>query len=255
MADKGSLKNACVTRFHGNNVTTSIVVRDPYGLAIDEVGCVYATDCCFHRLYKFDNNLNFIKKVGNGKGGRGDAEFSFPHGVDVIHGMVYVCDNGSCRVKVYDQHLNHKYSFGDRKAEQPFDEKTLFGPVDIAGDSEDGLYVADNKKMAIVKFRMRVVGAPEFVRNIVHKELRLPSGLTIDSHDLIYVTDKLNNHILVFNSKGTLVTTLWKTFMQAPRAICCEKGRDSAAMYVSDNHHEVNVWKCDIQYIYSSFTQ
>ena len=251
VADKGSVKNACVMRIHGNTENSSVVVRDPYGIALDDKAeNVYVADCSSHRLYMFDEKLNFKKKIGTGKGGRYIEEFSYPHGVAVLRGMVYVCDNGNCRVKVYDQELNYKYSFGGRESEEHFDETTLFGPAAIAGDSKDGLYVADNKKMAIVKFRMKDNDPPVFVRNIEHKSLQMPSGITVDSYDFIYAIDRLSKCILVFQPTGTLVREFANDkLLRAPQAIYCVKGRPGlCVLYVSDADIEVNVWKCEIKY-------
>lgn len=250
MADKGSVQNACVMRIHGHTENSAVIVADPYGVAIDDDGNVYVTDCRSHLLYKFDKELNFKDKAGTGKRGQDKTTFHFPHGVAVIGGMVYVCDNGSCRVKVYGTDLVHQYSFGSRSREERFDEQTLYGPVDIAGDSKNGLYVADNKKMAVVKFRLREQGRipPECVQNIAHKQLRMPSGLTVDSNDFIYVTDKLSNDIIVFDSNGLHIAMLNTKMMHSPRAICSEKGQgESTVLYVSDNENAVNIWKCTIK--------
>lgn len=251
ITDKGSLKNACIMRIHGSTETTSIVVRDPYGIALDEDGNVYATDCSSHRFLMFEENLNFKEQVGAGRQKPQDDQFSYPHGVAVIGEMVYVCDHGNCRVKVYSQKLDLLYSFGERKKEDVFEEQNLYGPVDIAGDSQGGLYVADDKKNAIVKFRLREKGLlqPDFVRNMVHKSLKMPTGLTVDSYDYIYVIDKLSKCIIVFNPTGSSLDVYDIKCMLAPQAICCVQGPEgSSVFYVSDMDSEVNVWKCNMKY-------
>ena len=58
VADKGSVKNACVMRIHGNTETSAVVVRDPHGIALDDKAKnVYVADCSSHRLYMFDEKL------------------------------------------------------------------------------------------------------------------------------------------------------------------------------------------------------
>jgi hypothetical protein len=228
------------------------ILQSPYGLTIDEDDNVYVADRGSHQLYKFDREMQLIiQRVGTVKtSGRYDDEFCYPHGVGYINGLVYVCDNGSCRVKVYNKSLQFQYSFGDRKKDQPFEKQTLYGPTDIAADSTDGLYVTDNKKMAVVKFKIEPDNPPTFVLNMGQKTLRMPSGIAIDAKDFIYVTDRLKNCIIVFHPLGPCICEIGKKCMQSPRGItCAPPTAKRPSLYVADyNDDGVNVWKFIIDY-------
>lgn len=241
--DKGCIVYTRGTQGHTENeeaVKTSILT--PYGIALDEDCNVYATDREYHHLYKFDKQLKFVDKAGTGKGGWEEEEFYFPHGIEIICGMVHVCDYHSSRVKVYDQDFSFKYSFG----KDP--RQTLFGPVHIANDSRNDLYIVDNRKMAVVKFQWSENGPPIFDQNIGHDELQQPSCLTVDSHDYIYVIDE-QRKIIVYKATGKFIMEILSEVIQAPRAICCIKGpQGSSTLYVSDEDSEVSVWKCNIEY-------
>lgn len=63
---------------------TKVIITSLLGIALDEDGNIYATDKDSHHLYKFDKQLAFLKKVGNGKQGLKDNELSFPQGVGIV---------------------------------------------------------------------------------------------------------------------------------------------------------------------------
>ena len=242
-----SRKESCVLCIGSRGETRSPVPQNPYGIAVDEEGNIYVTDRGNHKLYKYDKNLQLIEETGKGSAGRFKDEFCYPHGVSYINGLVYVCDNGSGRVKVYDKTLDLKYIFGDRLKEEPFENKTLFGPTAIAGDSKNNLYVSDNKKMAVVKFRARPGCEPTFATNMGQQCLRMPSEIAIDNKDIIYVTDRLKTCIVVFGPSGDWLTDMKVIGMQLPRGLAFDpKGPH---LFVADyKDTSVNIWKLKIAY-------
>ncbi|WP_411023467.1 hypothetical protein, partial [Salmonella sp. s51228] len=85
----------------GNNI-----LKDPYGICIDNESNIYVTDSEMHSLIKFSNLGEMVKMVG--KIGTRSGEFTYPRGLTSdMHSNIYVVEsivNG--RVQVFDCNLN-----------------------------------------------------------------------------------------------------------------------------------------------------
>jgi DNA-binding beta-propeller fold protein YncE len=63
-------------------------------IAIDQDGDVYVTDSYNHRIQKFDNDGNFLLKIGGESSREGHGTFTNPLGIGVDYdGNIYVVDN------------------------------------------------------------------------------------------------------------------------------------------------------------------
>lgn len=63
-------------------------------IAIDKDGNIYVTDSYNHRIQKFDNNGNFLMKIGGESSREGHGTFTNPLGIGVDYdGNIYVVDN------------------------------------------------------------------------------------------------------------------------------------------------------------------
>jgi DNA-binding beta-propeller fold protein YncE len=246
--------DSCVMHFMSSKDSqaenSTEILKNPYGIAMDEDENIYVTDRGMHQLYKFNKKLQPLCRIGSGSPGRYGDEFCYPHGVSCINGLVYVCDNGSGRVKAYDHDLKLRYCFGDRLKEEPFEKQTLFGPTAIAVDSKNRLYVTDNKKMAVVKFQAMREDQPIFIQNMGKRNLRLPSEIAIDGDDHIFVSDRLKKCIVVFHASGNWVTDIGMQILQFPRGIACSVQGPALYLYVAEYNKDalVNVWKLEIEY-------
>jgi DNA-binding beta-propeller fold protein YncE len=99
-----------------------------------------------------------------------------------------------------------KQNWMDRLAgTQPASENTkvlfqLAEPYGIAVDSENNLYVADQKVGAIFIFNTRTREV-ELIKNKTHGHFVRIIGLAMDDNDRLFVSDPGLHHVLVFNAK------------------------------------------------------
>ncbi len=163
---------------------------NPQGITLDENGNVYVTDTSNDRVQIFDGDGNFIRKWG--EFGYAAGQLSNPRDILVKNGIVYITDDGD-RVQKFD--VDGNYIAWD----QPGIENYSFSvPLGMTADNEH-IYIADSENHRIVKF----TSDGEFVTVFGEKGtnpgfLNTPVDLALDSDGKIYVSDKLNNRIQVF---------------------------------------------------------
>lgn len=95
--------------------------------------------------------------------------------------------------------------FIDKKSTPLFDK-----PADIAFDDDDNIYVADGYgNNRVVKFNKNGKYLLEWGnKGSAMGQFNLPHGLTIDSIDNVYVADRENARIQIFDSNGNFIN-LW----------------------------------------------
>jgi len=72
--------------------------KDPSGIAIDGCCRFYVSDKGLHCIHVFDTDGMFLRRFG--QHGSKKGEFSFPHGVSVQGGVLFVCDTGNNRIQL-----------------------------------------------------------------------------------------------------------------------------------------------------------
>ena len=164
---------------------------------------------------------------------KGSEHFDHPHGLTVVNDSLVVCDNSSCRVQILNLDLEYQDTFGDGKNTE---QQHLYGPIDIASDSKDFIYVTDDRIKSVVKFHIRSNGKPVYDTKFGSEHLSKPAGIAISSNDRIFVADKGENGILEFNTDGQFLRFVAKGSLRGVRAIAC---RDDS-LYACDE--DGNVW-------------
>ncbi len=98
---------------------------------------------------------------------------------------------------------------------------SLFGPNDVAVDSNDNLYVADSNNRVLFypagsTTATKVYGqggsfttATANNGGISANSLSLPTGVGLDSNDNLYVADSSNNRVLYYPAGSTTATRVW----------------------------------------------
>ena len=129
-----------------------------------------------------------------GQYGSKDGEFSYPRGVRLHHGHVYVCDRGNNHIQVFDTDLN-------------FIRRGQFNtPYDLDFDSEGKAYISDNMNRQI---QVMDTSGP-FVRQFGQEERQGKLGMPTAVHvmgQFVYVSDEGHHHIAVYQTSGQFITS------------------------------------------------
>jgi tripartite motif-containing protein 71 len=185
----------------------------PRGIAADSQGNFYVADSRNHRVQKFKaEDSQMAWSVGELGRAEGDAQklstenlgkFSEPNSVSLdADGRVYVVDTWNSRIQVLDPK--------NGKVKKVFTSPDGFwGPREVAVDRGGFVYVADTGRHRVVKFaptgeRVRVIGSPKG-KGSEEGEFNEPIGLALDPAGNLFVADRLNFRIQVFDANGQFV--------------------------------------------------
>lgn len=172
------------------------------------------------QLLEFDQNGRFVREVGKDLYG-----WAFAHSVRIgRNDDIWAIDKGSDMVIRFNQSGRVQWVFGRRKESadgaEPWEHVNppapardgLFRqPTDIAWDSQGNTYITDgyvNSRVAKFDSRgnwVRSWGEPGTGPGQFH----LPHAIVIDSRDQVYVGDRTNRRVQVFDTNGTYLRE-WK---------------------------------------------
>ena len=179
------------------------------GVARDSRGHVYVFNRGPHPLLEFEPGGRFVREIGTGL-------FVSAHGVRIdAQDNIWAVDvDGHCVVKFSPQGrvlmvLGRK----DRPGEQP----TLFNrPTDIAFAANGDLYISDGYvNSRVVKYSkdgrvLKTWGK----KGAGPGEFNLPHSIVVDAKGRVYVADRENRRIQIFDTEGNFLTQ-W-THMGSP---------------------------------------
>jgi sugar lactone lactonase YvrE len=163
----------------------------PHGFYVDRKGNVWVTDAMGkegkgQQVIEFSPDGKVLRRLGKaGVAGDVPDAFNQPAGVAVAkNGDIFVADGhtptcGSSRIVKFSKDGKFIKAFG-HKGDGPED---LMCPHSLAFDSKGRLFVADrnHNRVVILDQDGKFLGA--------WKQFGRPSGLFIDAHDMLYVTD------------------------------------------------------------------
>src|SRR5579863_1073989 len=166
------------------------------------------------QLLEFDENGKFLKELGKGVYGLGYA-----HSVrfDKYDNM-WVVDKGTMSIMRFNPQgyvtMNlgrkeegpdeHRYP-GGRGGAAPVPQEGYYnGPTDIAWDSSDNMYISDGyQNSRVAKVDKHGVWIKQWgTRGTENGQFRLPHNIQVDRQNNVYVADRNNNRIQVFDSDG-----------------------------------------------------
>ncbi|MHB0858441.1 MAG: flippase activity-associated protein Agl23 [Anaerolineae bacterium] len=174
----------------------------PKGIAHDEAGNVYVADSGNHRIQVFDADGQPLRQWGSQ--GAEPGQLQEPWGVAVApNGDVYVADTWNHRIQVYDSEGQFLFAWGvfGETSQADASGNLLYGPRDVAFDSQGNLYVTDTGNKRIVKYdtQHQMIGAAGGLGD-GEGQLQEPVGIAIGPDDMLYVADTWNHRIQVFDS-------------------------------------------------------
>ncbi len=167
----------------------------------DVQGNVYV----FHRgdadaIVVFDSEGRYLRSFGRDL-------FGNEHGLRVDReGNIWAIDNGNHMVYKFSNEGDLLQEFGTHGVAGE-DEKTFARPTDIAWDSQGFTYISDGYSNSRV-VKLDPQGA--FVRSWGEPgdgpgQFRVPHSIAVDSRDRVYVSDRENNRIQIFDTEGNLL--------------------------------------------------
>ncbi len=247
----------------------------PYGIAINGSGLVYVADTNNDRIQKFTSDGQFVEKWGSF--GTGDGQFYSPYGIAINgSGLVYVADTNNDRIQKFTSsgELVEKWGsmcrirsdgFGciDPDGAGPLEpgDGQFWLPSGVAVDNNGFVYVADMWNDRIQKFTPDGhfvtkwgsscdVDYPGYEMDCIDPDgagplergdgqFSVPSGISVDSGNFIYVTDTYNDRIQKFTSEGQFVTKWGRLgsepgLFRYPSDLCISS---TGKVYVSDSYN------------------
>ena len=192
---------------------------DVAGVAVDSHDNVYVLNRSEHPVIVFDRDGNFLRSWGEG------AFSDRTHGIYVgPDDSVYCVDDGLHTVRKFTPEGKLLLTLGTENdpapkwAGKPFNRPTHVAVSPITGN----LYVSDgygNSRVHIFAPDGRPlhswgepgIDAGQFIR---------PHNVAIDKEDLVYVADRENHRIQVFDAKGNYLT-MWNN-IHRPDGICLD---------------------------------
>lgn len=170
----------------------------------DKLDRVYVSDSKKHQIVVFNRAGQYQFSFGQ-LGVESELNLYSPQGVAVApDGKVYVADMLNARIQTYDAEGKPLARFGvlgDHNSNFEF-------PKDLAFDSEGNLHIIDSRKAAMMTYSpegtwLGYLGSGRTTHPV---GFALPSSMAIDQTDRIYILDRLNQRVAVWQylSKGYL---------------------------------------------------
>lgn len=178
--------------------------QDPNAASITAPGAIrifdeklYVADIERNKVLVF--NLKGEKLLEIGKAGVNEGELRAPNAIAVDPDEnIYVSDTGNQRVQIFDK--TGKFVKIINGSKDGKGGSTLVNPRGIAVDSRGILYVVNNLSHYVYGFDKDGKKIFEFGgMGDQNEQLYLPNGLVIDENNQLYITDTLNQRVVVYN--------------------------------------------------------
>lgn len=197
-------------------------VGDVGGIGVDSDDRVYVFNRSSHPMLVFDRHGSFLRSWGEGI-------FTRPHGIHIDpEGFIYCTDDGDHTVRKCTPQGEVVLELGIPKQGAPYMSGLPFHRCTHTAVSPDGdIYVSDGYGNArIHKFSgsgklLKSWGEP----GIGPGEFNIPHNLCCDAAGWVYVADRENHRVQVFDGDGRFETQ-WN-YLHRPCALCCQSGPEA----------------------------
>lgn len=189
------------------------------GVAVDSRDNVYVLTRGEHPVIVFDREGNFLRAWGEG------YFTNRPHGIHVgPDGYIYCVDDGNHTVRKFTADGRLEMTIGEESKPAPkWSGQPFNRPTHVAVSARTGeLYITDGYGNARVhKFspdgkHILSWGSP----GIDPGQFMRPHNIVLDADDNVYVADRENHRIQVFDSQGRL-QAIWQN-IHRPAGICMD---------------------------------
>ena len=203
-------------------------------------------------LFEFDDHLKFVKQWGPD-----NYAASFAHSVRVDkYDNVWMVDEGSDMIVKFDpmgvvkmvlgrkpeaiDYLERYLQRDEKDAERfPVGNRGTFNrETDVTWDSHDNIYVSDgygNSRLVKIAKDGTWIGSVG-THGSGPDQFSTPHGIASDANDNIYVADRGNSRVQVYNADLKLEKTI--TGMGAPWSVCVSPGRLAISVQWRRRHRQ-----------------
>jgi DNA-binding beta-propeller fold protein YncE len=210
---------------------------EPSALTLDMSGNIYVADTGNDRIQKLKSNGTFLREVGGF--GWQDGQFNKPTGIAAGKGLeLYVADSRNQRVQIFNLQLLLMGVIGG----QGVDGRPEFGELSrvfVTGARE--VYVTDldaDQLVQIDRFSRIDRSYSGFAYD--SGQLRRPMGIAVDGRDAVFVCDKENDRVAVFDHSGGLKRSLGDDVLIQPAGLCLAS--DNTLVVTDTGHHRIVVF-------------
>ena len=195
-----------------------LYLGEAMGVATNSKGHIFVyTRSANTRLFEFDQNGNYVREIGEGNYG-----FEFAHSVRVDpEDNIWAVDEGTNMVIKFNPAGRIVMVLGHRPdavagavattaGPTPPAEKYMFGrPTDVAWDPQGNIFVSDGYvNNRVVKYdkngRFLDAGGQRESRARNPASSTLPHGIAVDAQGNVYVADRANHRMQVFDNNLVL---------------------------------------------------
>ena len=176
----------------GEKLSTITCNGKPSGIAVDDVGHIYAALYSTNCLCKFDENGRKLKEVLD--------RLLNPSGVAIINNQVFIGDCLNHRVVVFSSDLEFIRSFGTKG----HGDGQFNYPECIAQDEEGRLWITDFFNDRLCIFTEDGEYQQAVMKPVDKGKLNSPSGIACDS-GYVYVSEHRGHCVSVFTVTGDFV--------------------------------------------------
>lgn len=183
-------------------------LKYPQGLAVTSQGTILIADRNNNRIQEFTMKGKCLSCVGTK--GKGPLKFRYPRGIAINRktGQVFVADTGNNCIQILNPDLSYSRTVEGE-----------FTPHDLTIDSQGSVYVTDFENSRILKFSSDDQQEVKISKLYSSKgggsesdQLCYPSGISIDSNDMLYVVNSRNQYIMILSSDGHHISSIDRNY-------------------------------------------